>query len=233
MEEIWKDIAGYEGAYQVSNLGRVKSFRQSSKMGKPKEWILKPSLINSGYGVVTLYSKEKREKFQIHRLVASAFLPNPNNLPCVNHRDENKLNNCVENLEWCTYQYNNNYGTAKVRAIDKVSPNVLQKTLDDDVIAIYKSAKIAAALLGYETPTLRFWCHNGIGGGYNGNTLRLSSGAFPLLFFYKVIAWNFVLRIPRIIDRRVNDRYNMAPRHGQYKYPIRIISCKISNSVSS
>lgn len=166
MEEIWKDISGYEGLYQISNLGRVKSFRCSSKFGKPTEFILKPSLINSGYGVVTLYSNEKKRKFQIHRLVATAFLPNPLDFPCVNHKDENKLNNCVENLEWCTYQYNNNYGTAKIRAVDTKLQNILQKTLDGVPIAKYRSAKIAASLLGCETATLCCWCRNGFGGGY-------------------------------------------------------------------
>jgi len=166
MEEIWKDISGYEGLYQVSNLGRVKSFRCSSKFGKPKEFILKPSLINTGYHVVTLYSIGNKRKFQIHRLVATAFLTNPMDFPCVNHKDENKLNNCVENLEWCTYQYNNNYGTAKVRSIEKTSSSILQKTLSGETIAIYKSTKIAAFLLGYKVSTLHDWCRYGIGGGY-------------------------------------------------------------------
>lgn len=167
MNEVWKDIKGYEGLYQVSNFGRVKSFRGSAKYGKPDEMILKGRPINSGYLIVTLYAKNRaRKNFQIHRLVADAFIPNPDNLSCVNHKDENKINNCADNLEWCTYQYNNNYGTAKVRAIDSKSSTILQKTLDGVVIAKYRSAKIASKLLGYEDYLIYLWCRKGIGGGY-------------------------------------------------------------------
>lgn len=154
MQEIWKDVDGYAGLYQVSNLGRVKSFKQSWKYGKPKEFILKPSLINSGYHVVTLYQKDKKEKFQVHRLVASTFIPNPLNLPCVNHKDENKLNNCADNLEWCTYQYNNCYGTARLRAITTAGNPIMQKTLDGYLLATYQSVGIASHLLNINKGTL-------------------------------------------------------------------------------
>ena len=165
--EIWKDITGYDGLYQVSNLGNVKSFRESTKYGKQKEYILKPSLINSGYHVVTLYSKNgKKRKFQIHRLVAEMFIDNPEGLPCVNHKDEDKLNNHINNLEWCTYQYNNNYGTARVRASATIAKPIRQKTLNGEPIAMYKSCKIAAELLRYKESNVVIWCRKGIGGGY-------------------------------------------------------------------
>lgn len=167
MKEIWKDIHGYEGLYQVSNLGRVKSFRASAKLGSPKEYILKASLINSGYEVVTLYKKDKREKFQVHRLVASEFLENPNNFPCVNHKDENKLNNRADNLEWCSYLYNNNYGTARIRSVYTRAKPITQKTIDGLPLATYQSLHIAANLLGYEYSNLKNWCKNGMGGGYS------------------------------------------------------------------
>ena len=166
MEEVWKDVQGYEGLYQVSNLGNVKSFRESHKYGKPKEFTLKPCLINSGYYVVTLYTGKERHKFQIHRMVANAFIPNPDNLPCVNHKDENKLNNCVDNLEWCTYQYNNNYGTARARAFTSPYEPIRQKTIDNDVIAVYKSPRIAARLLGKNPDLIRSWLKSGVGDGY-------------------------------------------------------------------
>ncbi len=172
MEEIWKDIEGFEGLYQVSNLGRVKSFRRSAKFGSPNELILNPSLINSGYEVVTLYSGKERVKKQVHRLVALAFIPNELNLPCVNHKDENKRNNRVDNLEWCTFQYNNNYGTAKIRTAEKRSVPVLQKTLDGKPIAVYCSPKIAADLLGYKRHLINDWCRLGYGGGYAWEYIR-------------------------------------------------------------
>lgn len=167
MNEVWKDVKGYEGLYQVSNQGRVKSFRESTKYGMQKEYILKPSLINSGYHVVTLYAPNRpKKKFQIHRLVAETFIDNENNLPCVNHKDENKLNNCVDNLEWCTYEYNNNYGTARIRSIDSKSQSIEQYTLDGVLIAKYRNAQVASELLGYSDKLLRRWCRSGIGGGY-------------------------------------------------------------------
>lgn len=111
--EIWKDIKGYEGLYQVSNKGRVKSLNYR-RIGK--EGILKGRPDKDGYLRIGLYKNKKQKPFYIHRLVAIAFLPNPNNLPQVNHKDENKENNHVENLEWCTSEYNNNYGSRNERA---------------------------------------------------------------------------------------------------------------------
>ena len=108
-KEIWKDIKNYEGLYQVSNLGNVKSLNYSHT---GKEQILKPPTTKAGYLRVYLYKEgKKRKRFLVHRLVAMAFLDNSDNLPQVNHKDENKKNNCVENLEWCTHTFNMNYGT--------------------------------------------------------------------------------------------------------------------------
>lgn len=114
MEEIWKDIEGYEGLYQVSNFGRVKSLGRFKKNNQIKEKILKPRINSSGYKQVSLYNKFQKT-YSVHRLVAKAFIPNPDNLPQVNHKDENKLNNHVNNLEWCNSKYNNNYGTHNKR----------------------------------------------------------------------------------------------------------------------
>ena len=106
--EIWKDIQGYEGLYQVSNYGNVKSlnYRMTGK-----ERILKSGKTVNGYLAVDLCKNGKRKHSLIHRLVAQAFLENPNNYPQVNHKDENKQNNHVSNLEFCTSFYNMNYGT--------------------------------------------------------------------------------------------------------------------------
>ena len=118
-EEIWKDVVGYEGYYQVSNMGRVKSLERKCKCcGNStrtiRSKILKPGN-DKGYLKVNLHKDNKTKQHTVHRLVAIAFLPNENNYPCVNHKDENPSNNNVSNLEWCSYEYNNNYGTTKER----------------------------------------------------------------------------------------------------------------------
>lgn len=101
---VFKPVKGYEGLYYITEDGEIYSSIQN-------KW-LKPCVNPQGYPMVNLQSNKKH----IHRLVAEAFIPNPDNLPVVNHKDENKLNSSVDNLEWCTYKYNANYGTAKERA---------------------------------------------------------------------------------------------------------------------
>jgi hypothetical protein len=115
--EIWKDIEGYEGKYQVSSCGRVKSLNYN-KTGR--EQILEPIKFSNGYLLVCLYKNGKGKYKLIHRLVAEAFIPNPKNLPYVNHKDENKENNRVDNLEWCEQKYNLNYGTRNERISKKL-----------------------------------------------------------------------------------------------------------------
>lgn len=127
MKEIWKDIPNFEGLYQVSNLGNVKTLdkyvnsgiKNNSKVKRIGK-ILK-QYNKGGYLQVSLRKNYKRYYFGIHRLVAMAFIPNPNNYPQVNHKDENKLNNCVENLEWCTAQYNCNYGNRNKKIYNQTS----------------------------------------------------------------------------------------------------------------
>lgn len=129
--EIWKDIVGFENLYKVSNLGNVK--RCSS--GR----ILKQLNGMDGYKQVSLCKNGVPKTYLIHRLVSQAFIPNPNNLPCVNHKDENKTNNRVDNLEWCTVKYNINYGTSLKRRANTQSTPVLQYDKNGNLLNEYPS----------------------------------------------------------------------------------------------
>lgn len=155
MEEIWKDIPGYEGFYQVSNMGRVKHLVEwrgndysARYISNPK--IVLPHLDCNGYERIRLFMWGKGKPYRIHRLVAKAFIPNPNNYPQINHIDEDKTNNRVDNLEWCTQTYNNKYGTRGQR-IGITNHNgkgakrsVLQYDLDGNFIQRWKSMQDAA-----------------------------------------------------------------------------------------
>lgn len=126
MEELWRDIEGYEGRYQVSNLGRIRSLdhyskEHVSKYGKRYRHLFRGRMLtfsSDADGYLDVYLTDQNghmSTFRVHRIVATAFIPNPDNLPCVNHKDECKSNNVVDNLEWCTNDYNINYGTRNAR----------------------------------------------------------------------------------------------------------------------
>lgn len=100
-----KDIKGYEGLYAITSCGKVWSYKSQK--------FLKPAKDKDGYYDVSLYKDGERKHFKVHRLVAQAYIPNPNNLPLINHKNERKTDNYVSNLEWCDAKYNNNYGTRK------------------------------------------------------------------------------------------------------------------------
>ena len=170
--EEWRDIEGYNGKYQVSSLGRVKSLRDNN--GNPREKIRKQSKDKDGYLVVILLKKRKPKSYRVHRLVASAFLENPNGYTCVNHKDECKTNNCVNNLEWCTQKYNLNYGNAQQRRVASTdykaiaekqrnrqdqSKRVFQYSLDGTLVAIYPSTR-EASRNGYSSGNISACCRN-------------------------------------------------------------------------
>lgn len=143
MMEIWKDIKDYEGLYQVSNLGRVKSLNYRH-IGK--ERILKPLKAINGYLFVILYKDGKKDIFRVHRLVAETFIPNPENKPEVNHKSENKTDNRVENIEWIWHKDNCNHGTRNERVSKKLtngklSKPVLQFTLDGEFVREWPSTQ--------------------------------------------------------------------------------------------
>ena len=142
MEE-WKSIPGYEGLYEVSSYGRVKSLDRYVK-GKSESYrlhkgrILNPSKDTNGYLKVLLKCNTKCKTITVHRLVAQIFIPNPDNLPCVNHLDEDKTNNRVENLEWCTQQYNLNYNGVLKRRSQRMKENgiVLKRIKHPELIGL-------------------------------------------------------------------------------------------------
>ena len=144
-EEIWKDIKGFEGKYQVSSEGRVKSLSRKiiDKAGHPhtiKECFMKTTPDKDGYKIIGLRDGSgNQKKFRLHRLVCEAFHPNPDNKPQVNHIDEDKTNNRACNLEWSTCTENTNYGTRNVRLAKSLSKPVGQYSLEGELIKIWKS----------------------------------------------------------------------------------------------
>lgn len=152
---LWKDIAGYEGMYQVSDEGDVMSLPHMKHNGRGS-YITKAKVLRVGkrgngdnkYLFVVLANNGVDKQFSVHRLVAEAFLDNPQNLPEVNHKDENPFNNCVENLEWCTRQYNIEYSKSKP---------ICQYALDGTLVAKYRNAVIAAKITGISRQAI---CNN-------------------------------------------------------------------------
>lgn len=143
--ETWKDISGYEGIYEVSDLGRVRSLVQRNRW---KPGILKPQKHRYGYLYVNLCKDGKVKGMKVHRLVAQAFIPNPNNLPQVNHKDENPQNNAASNLEWCSARYNINYGTRNGRVAVALSKPVQMFDKQANLLATYPSTMEAERVTG-------------------------------------------------------------------------------------
>lgn len=172
MTEVWKDIKGYEGLYQVSDLGRVRSL----KFGK--ERLLVGRKNTYGYLQVKLCKDGKMKSCLVHRLVAQAFIPNPNGLQEVNHKDECKTNNVVTNLEWCEHKYNMNYGTGHERSAKAKSKAVYQYTLNGSLVKLYPSVNEAERITGYN----------------NGNIVNCCNGKYKQAYGY---LWSYTPLIPK------------------------------------
>lgn len=143
-EEIWKDVVGYESLYEVSNTGKVKRNGKELKQA-----------VSKGYKIVNLSKNGKERSYLVHRLVATAFIPNINGYKCVNHIDEQKCNNNATNLEWCSIAYNNRYGTKSTRISKKLSKPVVAKIIKTGEEETWESAEAAAkALGGYSTANI-------------------------------------------------------------------------------
>lgn len=184
-KEFWKDVPEYEGLYQVSTNGRVKSLKRevTYKDGRKRifeEKILTPRSDKGGYQYVILSKNDTPKTFKIHRLVAQCFIPNKSKLPQVNHKDENKKNNCVSNLEWCSAKYNINYGSCRKRAtqshdysksrnkinwkesqakrVKKLYKPIWQCKLNGERIKKYRSAKDVNTELGFDASSIAKCC---------------------------------------------------------------------------
>ena len=175
LKEIWKSIENFEGLYQISNLGRVKSVDRVVHVLDPKsnreydrhfpECIKATNLDNKGYVIVTLKKDGKNSRHRIHRLVAKAFIPNPENLPQINHKDENKENNYADNLEWCTNEYNSKYGTRLVRISDSSRGRPAHNRIKVEIFGVvYESLASAGKALGVCGDTIKNRINKGIKG---------------------------------------------------------------------
>lgn len=154
--ETWRPVAGFEGYYEVSDRGRVRGCERTiiaDIKGRqiPRKIPQRPRPVQdrpNGYKFVALCKDGKKVMRSVHRLVAEAFIPNPEKLPEVNHRDEDKTNNNVENLEWCTSQYNNSYGTRIKRAADKRAVPIAAFSNDGTMVARFRSGADAERMTG-------------------------------------------------------------------------------------
>ena len=151
--ETFVKIEGFDN-YEVSNLGKVRNI----KTGK----ILKPSLNHNGYLRLWLYENNKQKQLYLHRIVATAFIDNPEAKPCVNHIDENKTNNDLNNLEWCTERENNVHGTRMKRIAEKRFKKVIQLDLNDNVLNVFESIKQAGQETGVFATSISACCNGRI-----------------------------------------------------------------------
>ena len=199
MEE-WKDISGYEGLYQVSNHGRVKSFRRK------EPHLLSTCVGKHGYRVVLLYNGNgQRKNERVHRLVAQAFIPNPNGYPYINHKDEDRTNNHVDNLEWCTAEYNINYGTCKERISLSNGIHILKYDLDGNFICEYQTMTEAERFEGIDHANICMCCKGKI------------SHCNNYIWIYKGDEHTIQERVKRVKNLLIHPRkVKMYDRNGNY-----------------
>ena len=169
MEESWKPVVGFEGLYEVSNLGEIRS------LARPGAWstrILKQKTTQKGYREVKLFKGGKRHYFRVHRIVAEAFVPNPKKLEFINHKDERKSNNEASNLEWCSTEYNNRYGTRISRAAASRSRAVVGMKRGE---IVYEFASVNSAAEAGFSPSCVSRCCNGLAKSHLGIEWRFKT----------------------------------------------------------
>jgi len=170
MEEIWKDVPNYKGYYKVSNIGNILSLERKVKSSRSKNGyrtvrrrLLKTRIDKYGYNTIILRKFNVDQHFTIHRLVCLVFILNPNNLPSINHKDENKLNNDVNNLHWCTVKYNNLYNDRQLKINEKLKLTVKGKIvnqydLDGNFIKQYRSLREMYRCTNYSRQLVKNVC---------------------------------------------------------------------------
>lgn len=149
IDESFVDIEGYEGLYKINPFGKVINCSNNRELIKTKK---------DGYFYVSLRKDSKLKKNLVHRLLAKAFIPNPNNYPCINHKDENRSNNSLDNLEWCTYEYNSNYGTRNKRlseiSSEKCGVKCKAVNIITNEVIIANTVRELSKLIGFKYQTV-------------------------------------------------------------------------------
>lgn len=186
MNEEWKDVKGYEGRYKVSSFGNVYSYYVDRNLSIAAN--------KTGYKYVVLKKDGKQKHMQVHRLVAEAFIPNPKNLPIINHKDINVSNNHVDNLEWCDYHYNNTYDNAQLKRGEVLSKHVYAYDKNGDLVHEYNSTNEAGMVLNIGSQSVS-WCCLG----------KLKT--------YKGLVWSY----NKLSKQDVLDRFEKVSRKGMSK----------------
>ena len=182
MSEEWRDVVGYEGLYQVSSEGRVKSLERKDRLGRTvKERILKPGVVGSGYLMISLCTGGKQKMFSVHRLVCQAFHENPDNKPQVNHINEDKADNRACNLEWSTAKENMNHGTHNERVAKALSKPVGQYTRYGDLVKVWPSTIEVQRQIGFG----------------QGNICQAANGKFKQVYGF---TWKYIERKEEITN---------------------------------
>lgn len=204
MEEVWKDVVGYEGLYKISNLGNVFS----NYAGR----ILTPGTTKDGYKYVSLSKNKEKQMKTIHRLVATAFLSNPNNLPIVNHKDENPANNHADNLEWCTHLYNCIYNDAHIKRGKLLAKRVYRYNELGELFEEYNSVREAERILNASSGDIVDCC--------NSNLMTYLNSVWS----YEILTKNAVLN--RFQQGCVNRKNNkkLSKRVNQYDLNMNLIA---------